>query len=93
MYSNVGPWREPDDHDALIVANTIHVLSVAHNVALVRNMRVHAAAGARLLLVDWWTDPTHTQPPAASLISGEFLVITGHKPVMCRARLVGQTAY
>ena len=67
----------PDDHDALIVANTIHVLSVGHNIALLRNMRAHAAAGARLLLVDWWMDSTHTQPPAAPLISGEFLVISG----------------
>ena len=67
----------PDDHDALIVANTIHVLSVGHNVALLRNMRAHAAAGARLLLVDWWMDSTHTQPSAAPLISGEFLVISG----------------
>jgi SAM-dependent methyltransferase len=67
----------PDDHDALIVANTIHVLSVGHNVALLRNMRAHVAAGARLLLVDWWMDSTHTQPPAAPLISGEFLVISG----------------
>ena len=67
----------PDGHDVLIVANTIHVLSPAHNLALLRNMRVHAAAGARLLLVDWWMDSTRTQPPAAPLISGEFLVISG----------------
>ena len=67
----------PDDHDALIVANTIHVLSVGHNVALLRNMRAHAEAGARLLLVDWWMTSTHTQPSATPLISGEFLVISG----------------
>jgi hypothetical protein len=33
--------------------------------------------GARLLLVDLWTDPTHTEPPAPALISGEFLVMAG----------------
>jgi hypothetical protein len=33
--------------------------------------------GARLLLVDLWTDPSHTQPTSAVLISGEFLVISG----------------
>src|SRR5262249_30679684 len=26
---------------------------------------------------DLWTDPTHTQPVAAALMSGEFLVIAG----------------
>ena len=60
-----------------IIQHAVHVLSVGHNVALLRNMRAHAAAGARLLLVDWWMDSTHTQPPAAPLISGEFLVISG----------------
>lgn len=33
--------------------------------------------GQRLLLVDLWTDSTHTQPPAAALMSGEFLIIAG----------------
>jgi hypothetical protein len=32
---------------------------------------------ARLLLVDLWMDPTRTQPPAAPLMSGEFLVHSG----------------
>lgn len=67
----------PDGHDVLIVANTVHVLSAAHNIELLKNMRAHASAGARLLLADLWTDPTHTQPPAAPLMSGEFLVISG----------------
>jgi SAM-dependent methyltransferase len=67
----------PDGHDALIVANTVHVLSVAHNLALLRNMRAHVASGTRLLLVDLWMDQTHTQPLAAPLISGEFLVMSG----------------
>jgi SAM-dependent methyltransferase len=67
----------PDGHDALIVANTVHVLSAAHNLELLRNMRAHVEVGARLLLVDLWMDATHTQPPAAPLMSGEFLVISG----------------
>jgi SAM-dependent methyltransferase len=67
----------PDGHDALIVANTVHVLSAAHNVALLKNLRAHVSAGARLLLADLWMDPTHTQPPAAPLASGEFLIISG----------------
>jgi ubiquinone/menaquinone biosynthesis C-methylase UbiE len=67
----------PDGHDALIVANTVHIFSAEHNVELMKKMRVRVQPGARLLLADLWTDPTHTQPPAAALMSGEFLVIAG----------------
>jgi SAM-dependent methyltransferase len=67
----------PDGHDVLIVANTAHVLSVAHNLELLRNMRASAAPQARLLLVDVWMDASHTEPPAAPLASGEFLVMSG----------------
>jgi O-methyltransferase domain/Dimerisation domain len=67
----------PADHDALIVANTAHVFSVPHNLELMRKMRAGVQPRARLLLVDLWTDPSHTQPGPAALISGEFLVISG----------------
>jgi hypothetical protein len=67
----------PADHDALIVANTAHVFSVPRNLELMRKMRAGVQPGARLLLVDLWTDPSHTQPGPAALISGEFLVISG----------------
>ena len=67
----------PAGYDALIVANTAHVFSVPHNIELLRKMRTGVQPGARLLLVDLWTDPSHTQPPSAALISGEFLVISG----------------
>jgi O-methyltransferase domain/Histidine kinase-, DNA gyrase B-, and HSP90-like ATPase len=67
----------PADHDALIVANTAHIFSVPHNIELMRKMRTGVQPGARLLLVDLWTDPSHTQPGPAALISGEFLVISG----------------
>ena len=67
----------PDGHDALIVANTVHVLSAAHNLELLSKLRLHVAIGTRLLLVDVWMDPTHSQPPAAALMSGEFLLVSG----------------
>ena len=67
----------PGEHDALIVANVVHVLSAAHNVEMLRKMRSVVSTGAQLVLVDLWTDPTHTQPAAAPLLSGEFLVISG----------------
>ena len=37
----------------------------------------HAAQGTHLLLVDLWMDSGHTQPLAAPLMSGEFLIISG----------------
>jgi len=67
----------PADHDALIVANTAHVFLARHNIELMQKMREGVTPGARLLLVDLWTDPSHTQPGPAALISGEFLVISG----------------
>jgi hypothetical protein len=67
----------PAGYDALIVANTAHVFSVPHNIELLRKMRTGVQPGARLLLVDLWTDLSHTQPTSAALISGEFLVISG----------------
>jgi hypothetical protein len=67
----------PSGHDAMILANTVHVLSAAHNIELLGNMRRRAEVGARLLLVDVWMDESRSQPPAAPLVSGEFLVISG----------------
>lgn len=67
----------PNAHDAIIVANTVHTLSVANNVELLQRLRACAAASARLLLVDVWLDATHAQPPSAALASGEFLMMSG----------------
>jgi hypothetical protein len=67
----------PAGHDVLLVANTVHVLSPLRNLDLMRKMRATAQSGARLLLVDLWMNPTHTEPPIAALMSGEFLVMGG----------------
>jgi hypothetical protein len=67
----------PPGHDVLLLANTVHVLSAAHNLDLLRKLRDQAALGTHLLLVDLWMDAGHTQPPAAPLMSGEFLIISG----------------
>lgn len=71
----------PDDHDVVLIANVIHLFSPEHNLELLRLTREHVNDGARLLLADFWTDPTHTQPPLAALMAGEFLVITGEGDV------------
>jgi ubiquinone/menaquinone biosynthesis C-methylase UbiE len=67
----------PDGHDAVLIANTIHLLSAAHNIELLRRTRERVSEGSHLLLVDLWTDASRTQPPSALLSSGEFLVISG----------------
>lgn len=67
----------PDDHDVVLVANAIHMFSVTHNLELMRKSRAAVQAGARLLIVDLWTDPTHSNPAAAALMSGAFLLTSG----------------
>lgn len=79
----------PSGHDALIVANTVHVLSEAHNLELFEAIRAGVAPGTRLLLADLWTDPTHTEPPAASLMAGEFLIIAGEGQAYSEAEADG----
>jgi SAM-dependent methyltransferase len=71
----------PSGHDAVLIANVIHLFSAAHNLELLRHIRAQMPDGARLLLADFWTDATHTQPPFAALVAGEFLVITGEGDV------------
>ena len=71
----------PEGHDAVLVANVVHLLSPEHTLALPQRTRERVPVGARLLLVDFWTDPTHTQPTFAALIAGEFQMFTGEGDV------------
>ena len=64
----------PDGHDTILLANVVHYWSPTGNATLLRRIRAAAPAGARLLLADFWTDPTHTQPVQAALMAGEFAV-------------------
>lgn len=66
----------PEGHDAVLIANVIHLLSPEHTLELLRRTRQRVADGTRLLLVDFWTDRTHTQPLFAALMAGLFLLIT-----------------
>ena len=71
----------PNGHDVVLIANVVHVFSAAHNIELMRKIRAHVMPGARLLLVDLWTDPSHSQPSAAALMSGQFLLTSGEGQV------------
>jgi O-methyltransferase len=61
----------PSGHDLILVANLVHLLGESDNRRLMRNLH---EPGATLMLVDFWTDPTGADPPAAALMSGEFLL-------------------
>lgn len=67
----------PKDHDVLLLANVIHLFPPERNRTLLERVRDVAPDGARLLLVDMWMDPSHTDPAFAALIAGEFLLVGG----------------
>lgn len=67
-------WNEDlrRGHDVVLVANLVNYWSPQDNLVLLRRIRAAAAPGARLLLADFWTDPTHTETVQAALMAGEF---------------------
>jgi SAM-dependent methyltransferase len=67
----------PRGYDAVLVANVVHYFEADGVRALLERVRAAVEPGARLLLVDLWTDPTHTQPLPAALMAGEFLTLVG----------------
>jgi SAM-dependent methyltransferase len=64
----------PAGHDVVLVANLAHYWSPPQNRDLLGRIRTATEPGARLLLADFWTDPTHTSPVQAALMAGEFAV-------------------
>ena len=64
----------PAGYDVVLLANLIHYWSPEENRALLQRIRDAVSTGAHLLLADFWTDPTHTQPVQAALMAGEFAV-------------------
>ncbi len=65
----------------------MHLFSPENNQALLRSARDSVAEGARLLLADFWTDDTHTEPHFAALMAGEFLLSTGEGDVYSETEL------
>ena len=65
----------PAEHDLAILANVVHCLPREKNVELLAKIRKGIAPRGRLLLVDFWTDATHTQPVFAAMMAGEFAVL------------------
>lgn len=71
----------PKGHDAVLLAHVVHVLVPERNQELLRRTREVVAAGARLLMVDFWMNTTHTEPLVGALMAGEFLVVGGNGDV------------
>lgn len=64
----------PPGYDVFLLANVVHYWSPEQNRDTFKRIRRTAEPGARLLLADFWTDPTHTQPVQAALMAGEMAV-------------------
>ena len=64
----------PSGHDRCLLANVVHCFSPADNRKLLAKVRKAVQPNARLLLVDYWTDPAHVEPAVAALMAGEFAV-------------------
>lgn len=77
----------PGGHDVVLLANVLHLFEPARNLELLRRLRAASAPGTALLLADFWTDDTHTEPPLAALLAAEFMVITGQGDVYSAAQL------
>jgi ubiquinone/menaquinone biosynthesis C-methylase UbiE len=71
----------PEGYDTCLVANLVHYFSAEENQHLLSRVRGAVGTGARLLLADFWTDPTHTEPLIAALMAGEFAVHIRHGDV------------
>src|SRR5262245_59827103 len=62
----------PPGYDVFLLANLLHYWSPDENRALLRRVRSAAGAGSSLLLADFWTDRTHTEPVRAALPARAF---------------------
>lgn len=74
----------PAGHDLVIIANVMHSFSPAENWSLLCHLRGGVPTGTRLLLIDFWTDPTHTQPAFAALTAVQFLISSAGGGVFSR---------
>jgi len=64
----------PEGYDVLLAANLVHYWSPEQNHEFLHRARAAVQMGVTLLLADFWTDPTHSQPVHAALMAGEFAV-------------------
>ncbi|WP_307796107.1 methyltransferase dimerization domain-containing protein [Amycolatopsis sp. 195334CR] len=63
--------------DLIMVNHVVHRFTAEQNAVILRHARAAAAAGARLLLLDFFLDEDEVQRPIDALHAGEYLVIDG----------------
>ncbi len=71
----------PRGHDVFLVANVLHLYLPERNIELLRRIREACEPGARLLLVDFWTNPQRTEPAFACMLAGQFQIVSGEGDV------------
>jgi hypothetical protein len=64
----------PGEHDAVLIANVLHLFPTEKNCELLARVRSCAPDRARLLLADLWMNSTQTEPLLAALMAGGFLL-------------------
>ena len=62
----------PTGHDLVMLNNVIHYYTSDTNTSLLARIAQAVELDALLVMADFWTDPTHTQPVPAALMAGEF---------------------
>lgn len=67
----------PGGHDLVLLSHTLHLFTPEPNRELLRRIRKSVDSGARLLVVDFWTNTDRTEPVPAALAAGEFYRLTG----------------
>jgi SAM-dependent methyltransferase len=65
----------PTGHDLVLLANVIHYFPPAKNRELLRRIRDALPPRARILIVDFWMNATHSEPVFGALMAGEFAVL------------------
>lgn len=79
----------PAGHDVVLLAHVLHGYTPAQNIELLRRVRAAVAEPARVLLVDNWTDASHTHPQLSTLFAAEFLVFLGQGDVYSEDEVYG----
>lgn len=71
----------PSGHDVFLLANVTHLHLPEQNIELLKHIRASASPGARILLVDFWTNPQRTEPAFACMLAGQFQIVSGEGDV------------
>lgn len=71
----------PEGHDAVLIANMVHLWQPGKNRDLLNRVRKAVEPGARLLLADFWTNADKTEPEMAAYTAGDFFLVNGEGDV------------